>query len=206
MLSSEPIVLVGPGSEWFWSMAQFFVVAITLVGIYYQFRLQRAANTFDVLNRIAAEWESETMLRAKLEAARAIVAGEDAPEGAMTMIGNYWETVASLVRRGHVNGRVVYDSVGGGTPFWWAALAGAVREVRTRREDPTIFESFEWLAAKFRAYADTDGAPLSYDQATLVRIFRSAIPGLVDRIRMAEDTRMPPERPTSRSRRSDSAK
>lgn len=206
MLSSEPIVLFGPGSEWFWSMAQFVVVAVTLVGIYYQFRLQRAANAFDQLNRIGAEWESEPMLRAKLQVARAIVAGEEAPEGALTMIGNYWETVATLVRSGHVDGRVVYDSVGGGTPFWWAALAGAVRDVRGLREDPTIFESFEWLAGKFRAYAEKDGAPLVFDQATLVRIFTAATPGLVDRIRMAEDSRLPPERPPSRSRRSDSAK
>ena len=203
-MSSEPIVLFGPGSEWFWSMAQFVVVAVTLVGIYYQFRLQRAANAFDQLNRIGAEWESEPMLRAKLQVARAVVAGEEAPNGAMAVIGNYWEGVASLVRGGHVDGRVVYDSVGGGTPFWWAALAGAVRDVRALREDPTIFASLEWLAARFSAYAQDDGSPLDYDQAALVRIFTASIPGLVDRIRMAEESRLPPERPAARSRRSDS--
>lgn len=187
-------------------MAQFVVVAVTLVGIYFQFRLQRAANAFDQLDRIGTEWESEPMLRAKLQVARAIVGGEEAPEGALTVIGNYWETVASLVRSGHVDGRIVYESVGGGTSFWWAALAGAARHVRGYREDPTIFESFEWLAGKFSGYAQKDGAPLVYDQATLVRIFTAAIPGLVDRIRMAEDSRLPPERPASRARRSDSAK
>ncbi|HET8785070.1 MAG TPA: hypothetical protein VFM38_05500, partial [Candidatus Limnocylindrales bacterium] len=85
-MSSEPIVFLGPGSEWFWSMAQFVVVAVTLVGIYYQFRLQRSANAFDQLNRISEESYSEPMLRAKLQVARAIVAGEEVPEGALTMI------------------------------------------------------------------------------------------------------------------------
>lgn len=28
ILSNEPIVLIGPGSEWFWSMAQFVIVAL----------------------------------------------------------------------------------------------------------------------------------------------------------------------------------
>lgn len=171
MVSSEPIVLFGPGSEWFWSMAQFAVVAVTLVGIYYQFRLQRAANAFDQLNRIAAEWGSEPMLRAKLQIARAIVAGEAAPEGAVAVVGNYWETVASLVRSGHVDDRVVYESVGGDPPFWWAAVMGAAREMRLRLEDPEIFGSFEWLAGQFGAYAAKDGGQSSYDQAKLARVF-----------------------------------
>jgi hypothetical protein len=206
VVSSEPIVFFGPGSEWFWSMAQFVVVAVTLVGIYYQFRLQRAANAFDQLNRITAEWGSEPMNRAKLRVARAIVAGEEAPEGAVAVIGNYWETVASLVRSRHVDDRVVYESVGGDPPFWWAAVAGVAGQMRARLEDPTIFESFEWLAGRFGASSAKDGGQVSYDRATLARIFTSAIPGFVDRIRMAEESRLPPERPASRSRRSDSAK
>ena len=32
--------LIGPGSEWFWSMLQFVIVAGTLIGLYRQLRLQ----------------------------------------------------------------------------------------------------------------------------------------------------------------------
>jgi len=67
VVSSEPIVFFGPGSEWFWSMAQFVVVAVTLIGIYYQFRLQRAANAFEQLKRIGEQWESEQMLVQRVE-------------------------------------------------------------------------------------------------------------------------------------------
>lgn len=38
--------IFGAGSEWFWSMLQFVVVAITLAGIYFQLRQHRAANAF----------------------------------------------------------------------------------------------------------------------------------------------------------------
>jgi hypothetical protein len=201
-MSTEPIVFWGPGSEWFWSMLQFVVVAVTLVGIYYQFRLQRAANAFEQANRIGAEWETEPMLRAKLQVARAVVAGEPVPEGALNVIGNYWDQVASLVRRGHVDAQVVYQSAGGGTPFWWAAVAGATRDLRGRRQDPMIFESFEWLAKKFSAYAAKDDAPLVFDSAAVATIFQAGIPAIVDRIRMAEESRIPPQRPASRSQRS----
>lgn len=67
-MSSEPIVFIGPGSEWFWSMAHLVVVAVTLIGIYYQFRLQRAAATFEQLNRLQKEWGAEHLARATLRA------------------------------------------------------------------------------------------------------------------------------------------
>ena len=78
-MSSEPIVVIGPGSEWFWSMAQFIVVAVTLLGLYYQYRQQRSANAFEHANRIAADWSSEARLRLRLKAVRAIRAGQRTP-------------------------------------------------------------------------------------------------------------------------------
>ena len=202
MVSSEPIVIFGPGSEWFWSMAQFVVVAVTLVGIYYQFRLQRAANAFEQLNRIVADAESEPQLRARLQIALAIAAGEAPPEGAMTMVANYWENVASLVRGGHIDRTVLYESGGASAPIYWAALADAAHDVRGRRGDPTIFKQFEWLAKTFAAEAAKRNEPFAFDHDTVVRLFTAGIPGLEDRIRMAEESRMVPERPSSRSRRS----
>jgi len=193
-MSTEPIVLWGPGSEWFWIMAQFVVVAATLIGIYYQFRLQRAANAFEHLNRIAAEWDAEPMLRARIEIARAVVAGDEPPEGGLSLIGNYWEMVASLVRGGHVNERVFAETFGGTAAIWWTAVAGATQRLRRDREDPTFFKNFEWLAAKGSAFGVKAGAPRRYEQAQLTRIFQAAIPGMLDRIRMAEASRMPPER------------
>ena len=193
-MSAEPIVLWGPGSEWFWIMLQFVVVAVTLVGIYFQLRLQRAATAFEQVSKITDEGETEPMLRAKLRVARVIAAGERAPESAMTVIGNYWETVASLVRRGHVSRNDLYESVGSAAAFWWAGLGDTAREIRRQREDPTIFQAFEWLAREFTAYATKKKEPYSLDHDMVVRIFASAIPGLEDRIRMAEEARLPPER------------
>jgi hypothetical protein len=206
VVSTEPIVFWGPGSEWFWIMLQTVVVAITLVGIYYQFRLQRAANAFDQLSRLGDQWDAEPMLRARLDVLRAVAAGGEAPEGALNLIGNYWETVASLVREGHVNARSVSETYGGAAAMWWSALAGATRSLRTGRQDPTIFSNFEWLAKRFSADGVKAGAPQEYDRETLRAIFEAAIPGMEDRIRQAEESRMVPQRRPPRARRSAEAK
>jgi hypothetical protein len=61
ILSGEPIVLIGPGSEWFWSMAQFVVVAITFLAIYYQLRLQRHTAAIEQVREISREWTHQSV-------------------------------------------------------------------------------------------------------------------------------------------------
>lgn len=190
ILSTDPIVLVGPGSEWFWSMAQFVVVGVTLIGIYYQFRLQRATNAFEQLNRITAEWGTEPLLRARLRVARAAEAGEPPPPGAVSLIGNYWEMVASLVRGGHIEARVVYESVGGSPLLWWAVLADTTRDGRARLGDPTIFEHFEWLVEKFTAWDASHGVAALQDRPERGTVLAASISDLADRILMIEESRM----------------
>jgi hypothetical protein len=203
-MSDEPIVIWGPGSEWFWIMLQTVVVTVTLIGIYFQFRLQRAANAFDQLNRMGEQWDSEPMLRARLGAARAIAAGREVPESSLTLIGNYWENVATLVRQGHVNEHVVAETFGNNTTIWWSALKSSIGAFREGRLDPTIFENFEWLAHRF-IEGEAKSGPGMLDRATLARVMEAAIPALEDRIRIAEESRMAPapRAPAARPRSAD---
>jgi hypothetical protein len=200
-MSAEPIVFWGPGSEWFWTMLQFVVVAVTLVGISYQFRLQRAANAFEHLNRMGEQLDSEQMLRARLEVARALVAGAETPQGALFLIGNYWDSIGSLVRERHVDERLVSETLGGAVTIWWIALSDATGRIRKERMDPTVLANFEWLAKRVSGDDAKSGAAPVYDKTAALRIFEAGIPSLVDRIRMAEESRMVPERRAPRSRR-----
>jgi hypothetical protein len=204
-MSTEPIVVWGAGSEWFWIMLQTVVVAITLIGIYYQFRLQRAANAFDQLNRIGDQWDAEPMLRARLLVLRAVAAGERVPEGPFHVIGNFWETVASLVREGHVNARSVSETFSSATVMWWAALAEATHRFRKDQQDPMVLANFEWLAKRAEDEGVKAGGVRGYDSEALRGIFDNAIPGMEARIRMAEDSRLTPERLAPRARRSSKA-
>jgi hypothetical protein len=192
--------LIGPGSEWFWSMAQFVVVTITLIGIYFQFRLQRAATTFEQLNRLQEQWAAEPLTRAKLQAVRAIHAGDLVPDAPTGLIGNFCEGVASLVRHGHANARVVYETMGPSIITYWVLHEDTVQHLRERDTDPTLFAHFEWLAHTFLALAAQDGVEAgAYDRAALIRTLPEGIEALKERIRIAEDSRAVPS-PAARGR------
>ena len=197
ILSGEPIVLFGPGSEWFWAMVQAIVVTVTVIGIYYQFRLQRSSNAFEQLNRTVAEWGSESMLRARLRAVRAFKAGELPPDAASTIVGNYFEGLASLVRLGHVDARVVYGYFDVTVPIWWTILKGAAVRDRAEEAQPTLFIHFEWLASGLARMAAKDGLGTPFDPDQLKLTVDASIASLEDRIRMAEESRVIPAATTS---------
>lgn len=182
--------LIGPGSEWFWSMLQLVVVTITLIGIYYQFRLQRAATTFEQLNRLQEEWGAEQLIRARLRAARAIQAGKLAPFAPTALLGDFCEGVASLIRHGHVSAHIVYETLGPSLMTWWVLLEDTVMDVRTRDNDPTTFVHFEWLAHTLEALAVKDqvGAE-SLERAGVLRALPGYIESYEERIRIAEESR-----------------
>jgi len=160
MVSTEGLVLFGPGSEWLWSMLQFVVVAITLVGIYIQLRQARAANAFAQASAIEEQWQGERMLRRRLALAIAIRDhGPDADLSAHSgFIGNFWEGVAALVRAGHVEIGVVRENLGGSCRLYWLLLEPDVRADRTRL-GADLFEHFEWLADEIVRYDRAHGVP-----------------------------------------------
>lgn len=189
IVSEAPIVLIGPGSEWFWSMAQFVVVAVTLVGIYYQFRLQRSANAFDHLSRLQAEWSSETYARARLRAGHAILDAKPLPLAAIGPIGNFWEGVGALVRQRHVNARVVYDAIGNTARYWWGLMEEEVRRQRKLSETSDLMNNFEWLAARFAEFAKEEGTVADFSYAASVADMEAQVAGWEDRVQMLEESR-----------------
>ncbi|MBA3687727.1 MAG: hypothetical protein H0W81_02650 [Chloroflexi bacterium] len=69
--------LIGPGSEWFWAMAQFVVVTITLLAIYRQVRAEGSANALQQVDSFKAHWESDQMRRIRLQIALHLVRERD---------------------------------------------------------------------------------------------------------------------------------
>ena len=152
-MSTEGLVLFGPGSEWFWSMLQFVVVAITLVGILVQLRQARAANAFAQASAMEEQWQAERMVRRRL--ALAIALRDQGPQADLSahsaFIGNFWEGVAALVRAGHVEIGVVRENLGGSCLVYWLLLEPEVRALRTTL-GPDLYEHFEWLAEEIVRY------------------------------------------------------
>jgi len=200
IVNLEGSVIFGPGSEWFWSMAQFVLVAVTLIGIYYQLRLARSANAFEQMNRIVDEWESERMTRHTLEIYLALREGvdlENIPEGAATSITNYLESVAALIRAGHIDRKLVYESLGSRYQWWWVLLAPNIRRARNEAEDPAVGEHFEWLAGVMAGMDRKTGVRAVYDDSHVASTLGRRIQNAQERMRAAEELRAVIVRPMS---------
>lgn len=192
LVNLEGSAIFGSGSEWFWAMAQFVLLAVTLVGIYSQVRIARSANAFEQINRLTEEWESERTTRHTLEmyiSLKAGVAPEDMPEGASTFLINFWENVAALVRAGHVDRKLVYDYMGSRCRWWWAVLAPNVLRVRIESEDPKIGEHFEWLAGLMAVLDKQSDIGVRYDAGHLLSTLDRRTQNARDLLRVAEELR-----------------
>lgn len=158
VVNTEGLTLVGAGSEWFWSMLQFVIVAITLVGIYVQLRQDRAANAFAQASAMRQEWEGEFLTRRRL--ATMIALRDGAADADVltfaTPVANFWENVAGLVRAGHVALPLVYQYLGAACQTTWNLLEPHVRRVQAT-EGAAVWGDFEWLASQFERLQAASG-------------------------------------------------
>ena len=138
--------LIGPGSEWFWSMAQFAVVTITLVGIYRQLRAQASANALQLRDSMDQQWESDRMLHSRLQVALAIrpQAEFDAIYPFLTGITQFFNDLEALREDGRITADWVRDNWGRTINFWWHILAPTIEQGRISHQ-PTGNTAFEAL-------------------------------------------------------------
>ena len=200
LINTSGLVILGQGSEWFWSMAQFIVVVVTLAGIYRQLSIARSASAFEQRNRIVDEYVSERISRYQLDVLGALRDGTDPadlPYGAASFLAAFWEDVALLVRAGHVDRRLVYESIGNTCRWWWAALSPWTRRTRIEAGDPRTGANFEWLAGAMAEMGSQAGIDAPYDDAYVASTLDRRIQRAQADIRLAEELRAVIVRPMS---------
>ena len=146
LINTDGLALIGPGSEWFWTAVSGIILAVTFVAIYRQLRLGRDAEANKMIETFDAGFHSERMSRHKLAAMRWLAAGGSVPTGNVAAVGNFWESLGTLGRRGHLDTRLLWDAFGNDCLVWWLGLEDWIRGKRAEIGDPKIFEHFEWLA------------------------------------------------------------
>ena len=185
LVNTEDLVLIGPGSEWFWTAFSGLVLAITFVAIYRQLRLQGDAAAIQQLEDIEHEWSSERLARAKLKLLLALEAGatpDALPNRAMAEVGYFWERVGKLVRTGHIDRRLVYEHFGAQVQAWSMWIRPGTLE------GGRGWPHFAWLAeALAKLDADRDVAPIS--QADLAESLAGQISHFREAVEMFEELR-----------------
>lgn len=161
LINTNGLVLIGPGSEWLWSVISDVVLVVTLAGVYFQLRGNRATRVFEQMTALRVEWSSRTERHARMTA---LIDLEDRPEAdglpdSAWAVGNWFERLGYLVRQGHVGMAQLSALFGDEALFWWTICDPFVRQTRVRWGRSDILKEFELLAGEVRrAYKRETGA------------------------------------------------
>lgn len=189
ILNTDGLVLFGPGSEWLWFMLQFLALATTFYAIYRQLRLQASQGAIEQIKNFTGEYESERLLRYRLAI---FIARRDEiayPEGASTTVMNFWEGLGALVRKGHLDANLYWDSSGNQCQVAWACLEPFVKQTRADQGQSLIGEHFEWLVAKMTSLDRQAGSVTVIDQAFVATRLERSIARLEEMLRVEEALR-----------------
>ena len=146
LINFDGLSFVGPGSEWFWAMAQLVIVTITLFAIYRQVRAQSSANALQLVEAMNQKWDSDRMLRSRLQVVLAVrqKAGFDAIYPFLG-ITTFFEDLEALREERHVTTEWVWGNWGRTIQFWWQILAPSIEQGRIVEDQPTGNQAFEAL-------------------------------------------------------------
>lgn len=204
VVNTAGMSFIGPGSEWFWAALSGIVTMVTLLAIWRQLRIQRNEASIAQVESFARELFSERALHHRLAIHVAAREGTDParlPEGAAVWLANYWEGMATLARRGHLDSRLIWSTAGQLCQIWWLVLAPWIGRVRADFGEDS-YPDFEWMARTMREMDERAGSPrvaLLTDPASLDRF----IARLREQLRVEQSLRTviiaPPEAMTAPS-------
>jgi hypothetical protein len=114
---------------------------------------RNAAALLEAINRLTdplviAAFDRLEGLHERYDTDEAILARfDDSPDDrALLLVAQYFETVACLARRGVLDATLLVDAVGLMLRVRWDVIRPFVLTLRRLRNEPTIFENFEWIA------------------------------------------------------------
>jgi hypothetical protein len=131
LINSDGIALIGPGSEWFWTMAQFVAVVVTLVAIYRQLRAQGSSNALARLEALSSRYESRSMTLARLHTALSLrFDAEPTATRAMRQVDGFFADLENLDDGGHITLVEVDYNWGSSMRVWRALMKDALARSR----------------------------------------------------------------------------
>ena len=201
LINTDGMAIFGPGSEWFWSMLQFVVVAITLCAIYRQLGAQRSTSLFEQMTAWTREWEEDRFSRTRLRFLIDIEHRDPAqglPESSF-QLANFFERLGYLVSHGHFRREDVYQALGTTIVWHWMVMKPYLEATRRTGHDPRRWEWFDWLARTMRKVErQSSGREMVVDPTVPGQRVADRIDNLTANFRQEQDAKagIIPSRPT----------
>lgn len=191
LVNLTDLVVIGPGSEWFWTAVSGVVVAVTFLAIYRQLRMQRAAHGFAQMQEIEDRISTAHMLQLKLRLALALKRDDDPDTDVLVgHMAAFFEKVGFLHRQRYLStdalanthNAPIVDAV-----RWWTLLEPIVKRAQAEY-GPGEFADFERLAAVGRRWMAEHGVPeFATDPASIAERLDWLIDGLARRLRIDQE-------------------
>jgi hypothetical protein len=142
MINLDGLTVVGPGSEWFWTMLQVILLVVTGLVIWRQLRAQAATNAIQQLDSLYGRWHSGLFTHAEMELALHIKhegVGADTFWHAEPII-ELIDDVGRLYAAGYVR---IEDMSNFSVMFqnWWLILRPVIEDVRSAWGAPLFSEA-----------------------------------------------------------------
>jgi hypothetical protein len=188
LINTKGMAFFGPGSEWFWAALQFTALLITFIAVYRQLRIARSASAIGQVGLYLAEFDTERMRRSRLAIFVAIRDGIEVPESAGVAVGNYFEKLATLGRKGHLDVKVLWSAISTSAKIYWTVLEPFVKTSRADWGDAT-YADFEWLVGAIDGMDRRAGRAATFDTAWVARQLPHLIANQKDAIRVEEELR-----------------
>lgn len=189
LINWEGSAILGPGSEWFWAMAQFLLVVVTLVGIYRQLRTQGAANALQRIDSLQGMWTSERLIYSRLalclhlrhEGIGSTTFSKAGP------LADFIENLDDLHEEGYISLKEIAYSWGRSIQVYWALLAPVIRQQRLDDGDSGLYEGFEHLSTQLRQRdVKIRTQPLNLDPSTFPDLLDELIRRNTEKLRQEQ--------------------
>lgn len=187
--AEEGIVVFGPGSEWFWVMAQFVALSLTGLAIYRQLRAQAWANQFAVVTRLADWFDSEETTRHKLAALVALGEGSAILTPSLSRCATHIDNIALGITNGHLSARIAYEEWGDLAQMWWRYVAPVLANARSH--EPSLWRAWEAWLPEIQRRDRKAGKTLDLSPERVAWEMADAIAYYRDGIAVAESMRNP---------------
>ncbi len=138
--------LSGDGSAWFWAMAQFVAIVVTLPFIYRQVRLQAQANMLQTLEALAQKWDSPTLRAARSAACKAHPRIDHRIGAIEYEVAGFFEDLALYFKRGVFDIDIIWERWSYFIEHYWAMFKPSIESMRGSTRDDTWFSCFEYLS------------------------------------------------------------
>ncbi len=152
-------IFFGQESSWFWSMCQFIVIAITLVMIYLQVRIQRKSSMLNTLHKCDEKWNSDVLLKCRSHASEDYLRNDLHLHEEEVILINFFEDLGLYVQEKVLSKAIVWDSYSYYIERYWPMLEAAIKERQASNGDLTIGERFKNLHSDMNKFSQKKKAP-----------------------------------------------